>query len=104
MGTNYYLEYAHCETCGKPNKVLHLGRLSAGWKFLIHKHEDITNYEELKQKIKQGVIKDEYNTIYSQEEFLKIIEDSQKEKHHDYHGTFASENIGGYDFQEMDFS
>ena len=104
MGTNFYLEYAYCEACGKPNKLLHLGKNSMGWKFLIHKSEDITNYIELKNKIKQGVIKDEYGRIYSQQEFLEIIESNQKQKHHEYHGTFACENIDGYDFQESKFS
>lgn len=38
MGTNYYLE-KECECCGHVERV-HVGKSSAGWRFLWHAYED----------------------------------------------------------------
>ena len=36
MGTNYYLHRGVCESCGKPDEVLHIGKQSTGWAFGLH--------------------------------------------------------------------
>ena len=33
MGTNYYLRIKPCESCGRCETSLHIGKQSAGWKF-----------------------------------------------------------------------
>lgn len=99
MGTNYYLHYNVCESCGRSDSI-HIGKCSAGWKFLFHWHHNIRNVNEYKDRMKQpgAVIMDEYTEVISYDDFWKMVEEKQSE---DPHEEFS--NIDGYDFVSADF-
>jgi len=66
MGTNFYRV--------KSEKKTHLGKRSAGWKFLWNFHNDkyYSNKEELLNFIRSGKVIDEYGKKHDTEEFLKM--------------------------------
>lgn len=98
MGTNYYLEKDFCVCCGKPKTVVHLGKASAGWRFLFHKQKELNNIQDVKVLLLNGIVRDEYDTNMSPNLFLKMVEDKQKEKQHE-----NAESIDGYDFLYAEF-
>lgn len=99
MGTNYYLHSDFCPCCGKPRKETHLGKLSMGWKFLIHKTNKVFDYNSLCNFIETGIIKDEYGDEWVAQDFIDLVNSHQDDKNHT-----DCENINGYDFLECDFS
>ena len=99
MGTNYYLRKPQCKKCGRGNEEIHLGKKSAGWKFLFHKTNEIKDFDSFCEYIKTGEIYDEYDRKISVENLLDIIENSKNEKSH----IPDSEIINGYDFLDCDF-
>lgn len=103
MGTNYYAVKK------KPRMVkiydeIHLGKSSAGWKFVFQEQEQYHNFEEFKDFIlnnNEWIIKDEYGKEISPKELLKLIEEKQKENNPD---DFTwNKNVGGYRFTDRDF-
>lgn len=98
MGTNYYLETDFCKGCGKPKKVIHIGKSSCGWKFLFQRQEGLTTINDVKRLIQKGIIRDEYGETISTAQFLDLVESKQKEQHH------QGFSVGGYDFIDGDFS
>lgn len=113
MGTNYYV-VKNEPTVYNP---IHIGKSSAGWKFLFHSVDACDNYisneplntfsrwnEFLKEQISNGnvVIKNEYDENVSLEEFLKWVEIQQSENNPD--DFTCSENIDGYRFANGKFS
>lgn len=107
MGTNYYAVKK------KPtiNEPLHIGKSSAGWKFLfqeINKYNsfdsnlEIHTFEQWKEFLENNdeiVILDEYDREVSIKDFLELVEKKQQEKHDEY-----SKNVNGYRFTDRDFS
>jgi hypothetical protein len=100
MGTNYTLYYNKCKCC-KRSDELHIGKSSAGWKFLFRKHsgkaENIQQWKELTAK---GEIIDEYGRLVTNDWFWDLVENKQKESRH----TNAGELIDGYNFADYEFS
>ena len=77
MGTNYYV-HSHGKT-RDPEKDLHVGKQSAGWRFLFAREFLIPDWEEVKAKIIRcdGQIYDEYGSEVSANDLLiKIMERS----------------------------
>ena len=59
---------------------VHIGKSSAGWKFLFN-HNDwryFTNIQEMKDWLKDQEIVSEYNEVISFEDFWKMVEQKQK--------------------------
>lgn len=111
MGTNYYV------VPKKPtiSNALHIGKSSAGWRFLfqevnpgmydfdydleIHSYEDWVNFLKDNDDI---LILNEYDEVVSVDELLKVIEDKQKI---DNICNFKyCENVNGYRFTSDDFA
>lgn len=76
MGTNFYLEYDPCATCGHAVERLHIGKSSAGWCFALHVTDEIKSLDDWKaQWAKGGTIHNEYNEAVSVDEMLRTIMD-----------------------------
>ena len=107
MGTNYYAVKKK-PTIGKP---LHIGKSSAGWKFLfqeIYKYNsfdwnlEIHNFDQWKDFLENNneiVILNEYDEEISVKDFLDLVEKKQKEKQGEY-----SKNVNGYRFSDKNFT
>ena len=90
---------------------LHIGKSSAGWKFLfqeVNKHNsfdwdlEIHTFEQWKEFLENNneiIILNEYDEEVSVKDFLDLVEEKQKEKHDEY-----SKNVNGYRFTDRDFS
>ena len=77
MGTNYYAKINCCKLCGKPEKEVHIGKDSAGWKFVIELNSEyFTNLEELYAFMQQSNVRifDEYGKEVTYEDIIDIIE------------------------------
>jgi hypothetical protein len=49
MGTNIYAWINPCKECGMPQKYIHIGKLSHGWRFALDvSHNCFTNLEAFK--------------------------------------------------------
>ena len=109
MGTNYY---------AVKNKIslypqsIHIGKVSAGWKFLfrgyfkdyILENKEISSIDDWKSFLKNNdyIILNEYDEIISYDEFFKMVEKFQSNNNDDdfkYNG-----NINGYRFSFREFS
>ena len=78
MGTNYYVKGEDCPTCGHAVKPdLHIGKSSAGWKFMLHIDPDngINNLDDwVKIWSQEGaVIRNEYGDDIPPQDMLKTI-------------------------------
>ena len=113
MGTNYYAVKK------KPtiNKPLHIGKSSAGWKFLFHKvniwdnyisDEPLNTFPQWKKFLEEQtannniIIMDEYDKVVSLDDFLNMVERKQSVNNPDDF-TYA-DNIDGYRFESGEFS
>jgi len=86
MGTNYFLHCSPCKTCGKPDEVLHIGKLSAGWEFIFRGYDflPIETIDDWKLECNkpQNQIRDQDYQFFTPEEFWKRIEASKGEQSH----------------------
>lgn len=110
MGTNYYL----VKNRPSVDSGLHIGKSSAGWRFLFHKppiwetDKPLNTFEQwrdyLKETTKAGthVIMNEYDEIVSYDWLMELIKNKQKEDSHDMFEY--CENVNGYRFAEGEFS
>lgn len=83
MGTNYYCKPVNspekCPTCGHTPKdeILHIGKSSAGWVFLLCEHPEhgITELEDWVARWQSGEyrIVDEYERSISMVDMLRVI-------------------------------
>lgn len=102
MGTNFYVRLNYCEHCGR-YETLHIGKRSCGWKFDFA-YDNFKSINEVREKLKNQTIVDEYARTYTYEEFMKMVEELQSGKTH-ADGTYACFiNIDGYDFAIGEFS
>ena len=73
MGTNYYWypKSNPCPTCGHdPIEPIHIGKSSAGWRFMFHGTDEIRSWEQWQAILQgKGNIVDEYGCIWSFEDF-----------------------------------
>ena len=107
MGTNYYLRYNLCSHCNRYEEI-HIGKRSAGWKFLFYKFArvfpiyewennakqllkdnksvftTVDTYKGLKLLLKYKEVKiyDEYRTFISSKEFCANVESQQRRASH----------------------
>lgn len=102
MGTNFYVRLNYCEHCGR-YEPLHIGKRSCGWKFDFA-WNNFKSINEVREKLKNQTIIDEYDRTYTYEEFMKIVEELQSGKTHadGTHACFIS--VDGYDFAIGEFS
>lgn len=110
MGTNYYVVKKK-PTIAPP---LHIGKSSAGWKFLFHEvnkyngfdhNLEIHTFEQWKyflENNKDILILNEYDEEVSVKEFLELVKEKQKEENK-YNFEYCK-NINGYRFSDSDFS
>ena len=113
MGTNYYV----VSTKPTVHHPIHIGKSSAGWKFLFHSVNAYDNYisddplnnfpqwkKFLEEQTSNGniVIMNEYDEIVSLDEFLNMVEKKQRENNPD--DFIYCYNIDGYRFEDGEFS
>ncbi len=113
MGTNYYTRINECKHC-KRFENIHLGKSSAGWQFSFQYNggQYYQNIKEMKDFLKDKIIKDEYDHIVTHDKFWEMVESKQKNKlnHVDYmkknHPNYSERDfkIDGYSFTDCDFS
>lgn len=110
MGTNYYLVKK------KPtlDRALHIGKASAGWRFLFYKpaiyevDRPLNTFEQWRDYLKEAtesheyVILNEYEREVEYDELLEIIAKKQSENRPDMFDHW--ENVNGYMFASCDFS
>lgn len=111
MGTNYYL------VRNRPSidSGLHIGKSSAGWRFLFHKHSiwdvgrPLGTFEQWRDYLKETtvdkkthVIMNEYDEVVSYEWLMELIENKQKENSPDMFEY--CENVNGYRLADGEFS
>lgn len=115
MGTNYYgqkhptdgilIAIAQLVLAGDLDRAeqsikmferVHIGKSSAGWKFLFNKNEkEWSSFEEYKTWINQFEIRSEYSEDISHEDFWRKVENKQKDK--SSVGEYCTD-LEGYDF------
>ena len=113
MGTNYFAVSTKPTVC----HPIHIGKSSAGWKFLFHRVDIWDNYfsndalntfpqwkKFLEKQTSNGniVIMNEYDKVVPLDEFLALVERKQSENNPDDF-TYA-DNIDGYRFTNGEFS
>lgn len=114
MGTNYYLIRSECPTCKRHDK-LHIGKSSAGWRFIWHGMPDsdppiVTNKDWiafLKASVAAGdVIRDEYERKYEVDAFVAMVFSSSDGRSHvsEFHDVRSYLDPDGQDFLSSNFS
>ena len=111
MGTNYYAIKRKLSLYGS---ALHIGKSSAGWKFLFRGYQDeernygidrlnINSIDDWKKYIKENnlAIFNEYDEEISYDDFFKMVEKFQKEENEDNFCDCC--NVNGYRFVFRDF-
>lgn len=78
MGTNYYWSKVLdiCPTCGNKDTIkIHIGKSSAGWKFLFN-GDDYKSWNEWDSILdSSGEITDEYGEVWTWDDLVLKIED-----------------------------
>lgn len=110
MGTNYYLVKNRPST----DSGLHIGKSSAGWRFLFHKpsiwdvDKPLNTFEQWRDYLKETteagthVIMNEYDEVVSYEWLMELIKNKQEEDNPDMFQY--CENVNGYRFSDGEFS
>ena len=110
MGTNYYAVKKK-PTITPP---LHIGKSSAGWKFLFHEINkyngfdcdlEIHTFEQWKDFLENNddiLILNEYDEEISVKEFLELVKEKQKENNE--REFEYCKNVNGYRFTNGEFS
>lgn len=84
MGTNYYVTIAPCKCCGRGAEDIHIGKSSAGWKFLFQRHGllGLTTKAAWVNFLRanKGAIKDEYGERVTAASLISLIEAKQAER------------------------
>ena len=81
-----------CPTC-KRQDVLHIGKSSAGWPFTFASDDMGDTIEDVKEKLDQGDMVDEYDRPITPDEFLTFVHTRE----------FQGKNVG-YTFHSGEFS
>lgn len=111
MGTNYYMMKKEFKDIYKKMSdkeknyyfdklVIHVGKASAGWKFLFSFNEWINSYKDLINLLNDYSLYDEYGDEVSTIEFTHIVNSKQDMQKHE-HDSFLE--IDGYDFCRGEF-
>lgn len=108
MGTNYYHTEDACPTCGKGDEV-HIGKSSVGWAFHFNGTEEVRSWQQWKEKLKSGIITNEYGDVVTLKDFIACVEDRQQHRsgtilnHYAYTGGGWCDDEG-YSFTDYEFS
>ena len=108
MSMNYYLVWNRPST----DSGLHIGKSSAGWRFLFHKvsHDTefpLNSFEQWRNYLRKctesgtHVIMNEQDEVVSYEEFMRMVSDKQNADRPDMFRY--CENINGYRFRSGEF-
>jgi hypothetical protein len=75
MGQNFYFHENICETCGRSDEPIHIGKDSAGWCFALHVIGNLTSLDAWKARWKQphSAIITNGDEVVSPEKMLAII-------------------------------
>ncbi len=104
MGTNYYLHGNVCESCGRGDEPLHIGKSSCGWHFALHviPEENIKDLEDWSKRWCEDdvVIRNEYGDVIEPIDMLDIISqrkwNGKKERLDEwYKDNHAEEGLNG---------
>jgi len=108
MGTNYYVYYDRCSTCGRGEKELHIGKSSVGWVFSLHviPEKDLNNLDDWKKFLYGKQIHNEYGDKI---EFYELIDKITKRNHpkglnRHNHNHCIGHGEGTWDLIEGEFS
>lgn len=111
MSTNYYATIDPCSHCGRADDIVHLGKQSAGWKFLFNYNhgEYYTDYDSFVAFIQNNPVHSEYGHIIEPCDLLASIEARQSDKSHakvfegpEYNAFYIWRE--GYEFIDTEFS
>lgn len=102
-GTNYYLRVNPCEKCGLSKEEHHIGKLSAGWRFLFHIDMTRPDFSAWCNALSnpENRIFDEYGNEVGFEEFIELIRSHANEQ---AHTALNSKTDGECDYTEDEFS
>jgi hypothetical protein len=118
VSTNYYVRPPQCDApcrhCGQAQEI-HLGLMSAGWRFLHRAYRDPTGIHDVGWPVVDraswlrlldlGDLYNEYGDRKNKEAFLEAIESKQAEKIHRYAYPQADAfEANGYEFIDGEFS
>lgn len=108
MGTNFFLPENHILAQGMTEDQRHVGKASAGWKFLFQSHPHIVCLDGWKALLnKVGEVETEYGEIRPLDDFWKMVEETQSLRTHKgyvQHGPeWVHEDRGGYEFGHRPF-
>lgn len=88
MGTNYYVRTPGCEKacehCSQ-SQLVHLGKTSAGWRFLFQADPEWPREEALarwRQRAATGPIEDEYGDLRNLDELLAMADSRRDLRSH----------------------
>ena len=102
MGTNYYGIKKSKKFTWNVKKI-HIGKSSAGWKFLFYHYDELPmDFEKIKKIIREKYdIYDEYDRFISLDDFIEMVEEKQKNKDNkDHYGLDNNFKLDskGYNF------
>lgn len=104
MGTNYYA--VKKQPTVFDDGCIHIGKSSAGWRFLFHDCEWFHTFPQVKKFLEDNaddyVILDEYDEQHGIDDFLNIVAEQQKTRNKDDF-AYGVKNIDGYRFCEGEF-
>lgn len=79
MGTNYYTDDPRCDHCGRDGERFHIGKSSAGWKFLFAPYPEhgLTSWRAWQAFLANRVIVDEYGDVIDLADLKRLVETKQ---------------------------
>jgi hypothetical protein len=77
MGTNYHLHKDACPHCGRSDPPLHIGKQSAGWRFIFRGDLGPQSFAEWKLLLAEGRILGDDDEPVPLEEFVAMVEARQ---------------------------
>jgi len=95
MGTNYYAEANHCTHCNRSD-VIHIGKASAGWRFLLHVTDELPDYAAWSPVLREAKITDEYGRSVTADELAAVIAMKQcGMRHHEATDCVTHDSLKG---------
>lgn len=100
---NYYAKKDLCSACGRGEEI-HIGKSSAGWKFLFHYNGHAT-LEAFKFWLDNLVIRNEQGGEITHADFWDMVNEKQTYKSNSSPERGVEfRSIGGYEFWDCEFS
>ena len=105
MGCNYYIRPNKCETCGRTDEHIHIGKSSVGWQFCFSALERKTPPEwfEFQREHKDDIF-DEYGRTVTLYDLVQMI-DSKKNgvNAENYYDRMPTERRTSYDVNNKEY-